>query len=227
MVAKLCSRFWLNVLPFRRNCKFKTFRCFKTKFKSHASTQGNAFTIVRGYLSTIHTYFWRRASCTTIHIIKPFLWQFFRKKTVLSKFIKILKNSKNYLNSKHRNIRFTCEKELNNSLSFFNVLITRTSNGSKTSVYHKPTFSGAYSRFNSFISEKHKVGFDFHFKILNIFNCFEFFKISFKRVSFKENIKKDAFSIKLVDSSIKTFLNETLTETLTKKLVTLTTKKKI
>ena len=46
-------------------------------------------------------------------------------------------------------------------------------------------------------------------------------------MSFKENIKKDAFSIKLVDSSIKTFLNETLTETLTKKLVTLTTKKKI
>ena len=53
-----------------------------------------------------------------------------------------LEKFKNYLNSKHRNIRFTCEKEQNNSMPFLDVLITRTSNGFKTSVYHKPRFSG-------------------------------------------------------------------------------------
>ena len=41
---------------------------------------------------------------------------------------------KKYLNFKHRNIRFTCEKEHNNSMSFLEVLITRTSNGFKTCV---------------------------------------------------------------------------------------------
>ena len=46
-----------------------------------------------------------------------------------------LEKFKNYLNSKHRNIRFTCEKEHNNSMPFLDVLITRTSNGFKTSVY--------------------------------------------------------------------------------------------
>ena len=51
------------------------------------------------------------------------------------------------LNSKHGNIRFTCEKEHNNSMPFLDVLITRTSNGFKTSVYHKPTFSEVYSNF--------------------------------------------------------------------------------
>ena len=65
---------------------------------------------------------------------------------------------KNYLNSKHRNIRFTCEEKPNNFMPFLDVLITRTSNAFETSVYHKPTFSGVYSNFNSFISKVYKVG---------------------------------------------------------------------
>ena len=50
-----------------------------------------------------------------------------------------LEKFKNYLNSKHRNIRFTSEKEHNNSMPYLDVSVTRTSNGFKTSVYHKPT----------------------------------------------------------------------------------------
>ena len=61
-----------------------------------------------------------------------------------------LKKFKNYLNSKHRNFRFACEKEQNNSMLFSDVLITRTSNSFKTSVYHKPTFSGVHLNFHSF-----------------------------------------------------------------------------
>ena len=61
-----------------------------------------------------------------------------------------LEKFKYYLNSKHINTRFTCEKEYNNSMPFLDVLITRTSNGFITSVYHKPTFSGVYS--NSTVS---------------------------------------------------------------------------
>ena len=69
-----------------------------------------------------------------------------------------LEKFKNYLNSEHRNIRFSSEKEHNNSMPVLDVLIVRTSNFQKTSVYHKPTFSGVYSNFNSFISEEYKVG---------------------------------------------------------------------
>ena len=64
----------------------------------------------------------------------------------------------NYLNSKHRNIRLTCEKEHNNSMPLLDVLITRNSNGFKASMYHKPMFNGVYSNFNSFIYEEYKVG---------------------------------------------------------------------
>ena len=68
-----------------------------------------------------------------------------------------LEKFKNHLISKHRNIRFTCEKEHNKSMPFLDVLITRTSNGFKTYVHHKPTFSGVYLNFNSFLSEEYKV----------------------------------------------------------------------
>ena len=62
-----------------------------------------------------------------------------------------LEKSTDYLNSKHKNIKFTYEKESTNSLSFLDVLISRSENGFKTSVFHKPPFSGVYSNFNSFI----------------------------------------------------------------------------
>ena len=104
-----------------------------------------------------------------------------------------LEKFKYYLNSKHRNIRFTCEKEHNNSMPFLDVLITRTSDGFKTSVYHKPAFSGVYSNFNSFISEEYKVD----LIISNVFSCFEFFKISLRSMSFKRNIEKERISYQI------------------------------
>ena len=59
-----------------------------------------------------------------------------------------------YLNFK---FRFIFEKENNNSMPFLEALITRTSNGFKTPGYGKPTFSGLYSNFNSFIYKEYKV----------------------------------------------------------------------
>ena len=64
----------------------------------------------------------------------------------------------NYLNLKHKNIKFTSEKESNNSLPFLDILISRSENGFKISVYHKSTFSRVYSNFNSFIRDEYKIG---------------------------------------------------------------------
>ena len=83
----------------------------------------------------------------------------------------ILRNSKII---KQRNIRFTCEKEHNNSVPFLDVLITRTRNGFKTSMYQKPLFSGVYSNFNSFISYEYKVGFIFAL-LIRMFRIFQDF----------------------------------------------------
>ena len=103
-----------------------------------------------------------------------------------------LEKFKNYSNSKHRNMRFTCEKEHNNSIPFIDVLITRTSNGFKTSVYRKLIFSGVYSNFNSFIFEEYKVGFIFTllfrtFSIVSDFSRFHSEVCYLKRTHFLSN----------------------------------------
>ena len=61
-----------------------------------------------------------------------------------------------YLNSKHPNIQFTHELENNGSLSFLDINITRTNGRFSTSVFHKPTSTGLFTNFNSFIPVTYK-----------------------------------------------------------------------
>ena len=68
----------------------------------------------------------------------------FRKEEHLKLFL-------NYINSCHENIKFTSEKETNNKLSFLDIEISRDKNQFITSVYHKPTFSGVFSNFDSLL----------------------------------------------------------------------------
>ena len=61
-----------------------------------------------------------------------------------------------YMNNRHKNIRFTSEEEKDNKLSFLDVLIVKENGSIKTNIYRKPTFSGVYSNFKSFIPTKYK-----------------------------------------------------------------------
>ena len=61
-------------------------------------------------------------------------------------------------NKKHENIKFTSEKEVNGSLPFSDVVISRNKEGFTITVYHKPKLSGVYSNFNSFIADEYKNG---------------------------------------------------------------------
>ena len=64
---------------------------------------------------------------------------------------------KKYINTRHKNMNFTHEIEKNNSLAFLDVLVTRE-NTFCTSLYCKPTFSGLYSNFKSFMPDSYKKG---------------------------------------------------------------------
>ena len=50
------------------------------------------------------------------------------------------------------------EYRCKNYLEFMNTTLQRSKNGFKTSVYHKPTFIGVCSNFNSFIYDQYKIG---------------------------------------------------------------------
>ena len=69
-----------------------------------------------------------------------------------------LKLSVNYMNSKHRNIKFTFETEDSNNFSFLDVKITLQIKGFVTSIFRKATFSGVFNNYDSFISDTYKLG---------------------------------------------------------------------
>ena len=62
------------------------------------------------------------------------------------------------LNSKHPNIKFTYEIEKDHCLPFLDVNIMFSNGIFSTSVYRKPTFTGLFTNFDSFIPISYKTG---------------------------------------------------------------------
>ena len=61
-----------------------------------------------------------------------------------------------YLNRQHPNISFSSELEKDDKLPFLGVEITRSNGRFSTSVYRKPTFSGLFTNFHSFVPSVYK-----------------------------------------------------------------------
>ena len=76
---------------------------------------------------------------------------------VLFKSKEHLKLFVNYMNSKHRNIKFTFQTEDSDNFSFLDVKITRQNKQFVTSVFGKATFSGVFTNYDSFISDTYKI----------------------------------------------------------------------
>ena len=60
------------------------------------------------------------------------------------------------LNSLHTLLKFTSEKEVNQSLPFLDVLVIKSTNNFTTSFYRKAAFTGEYIRWNLFGPKTHK-----------------------------------------------------------------------
>ena len=69
-----------------------------------------------------------------------------------------LKYFQDYLNSCHINMSFSMEAEKENKLSFTDVDVIREQGKFTTTIYRKPTFSGVYSDFESFLPSVYKFG---------------------------------------------------------------------
>ena len=63
----------------------------------------------------------------------------------------------NYINSQHQSIKFTCEQEKGNSLSFLDVSIVKSGDAFKTSVFRKSVETGLGLNFDSSISYSYKI----------------------------------------------------------------------
>ena len=82
------------------------------------------------------------------------------------------------------------------------MLTSRNKKGFTTTVYHKPSFSGVYSNFNSFIADEYKHGliFTLLFRIFSIFSDFSNFH---EEVNYlKDVLEKNSFPTNLVGKCI-------------------------
>jgi len=133
-----------------------------------------------------------------------------------------VKKCVNYMNDLHPNIKFTYDIEKDHTFSFLDVKITRENNHFSTSVYRKPTFSGVYTNFNSFIPNEYKCGLinTLLFRGFNICSSYE--KFHQEVVILKEFLKLNSFPERIIDYNIKKFLNNIFTP----KKVQLTAEKK-
>ena len=113
-----------------------------------------------------------------------------------------------YINSRHKKMSFTYEVENDNCLSFLDVLVTRKDNLFITSLYRKPTFSGLYMNFNSFMPDTYKKGLVKTLLHRAFMLCFDWEHFH-KEVVFLKNIfRKNMFPVFFTDRCIKEFLNK-------------------
>ena len=113
-----------------------------------------------------------------------------------------------WLNSQHPNIRFTREEESENKLAFLDIGVKSDPNGClSTSVYRKPTFSGLYMQWRSFVPKKYKRGLvnSLLHRAWRICSSFELFH---QEVLFlKDTLQKNGYPHTFLDRCIKTFLD--------------------
>ena len=113
---------------------------------------------------------------------------------------------KDYLNCKHKNIKFTSELEKDGKLPFLAMLIERNDGKIVTSIYRKPTFTGVYTHFQSFLPGVYKVGLlsTLLFRYFSICSTYQLFLLEI--VEFKKIFLKNGYPTKFIDRCVKKFL---------------------
>ena len=114
----------------------------------------------------------------------------------------------NYLNHQHPNISFTSELEKDGKLPFLDVDITRSNGKFSTSVYRKPTFTGLFTNFHSFIPLAYKRSLIscLLYRIFNLCSSYENFHTQLEVIRKLFNL--NGFPSHMFDRLVHRFLNK-------------------
>ena len=112
------------------------------------------------------------------------------------------------MNTRHKNIKFTIEKERDQKLSFLDVLITKTSNDRVTTNYKKSTDTGLLTNHLSFIPTRHKLALVKIFvdRLCKISNTWSGFHNDMEKT--KSILQKNLFPPDLIDKVVRNYLND-------------------
>ena len=119
-----------------------------------------------------------------------------------------LNEFKNYLNSKHDNINFTSDIEKDGKLPFLDMLVDRSGGQMITSIYRKPTFTGVYSHFTSFLPSKYKFGLltTLLFRYFSLSSTFELFQLEV--IKLKMIFLRNGYPYNFIDACVTKFVNK-------------------
>ena len=112
-----------------------------------------------------------------------------------------------YVNTLHPNIKFTKEDEQCNQLPFLDVLVKREADGHlSTSVYRKPTYSGLYLKWESFVPKEYKKGLVYGLisRAWKICSSYEYVHKEFSFI--KDVLMANGYPASFIEKCIQTFL---------------------
>ena len=113
-----------------------------------------------------------------------------------------------YLNTCHPNMSFSFEQESNHKLSFLDVEVSRQQGKFVTSVYRKPTFSGVYTHFDSFLPEVYKVGMIYTLAYRCFKMCSDWAKFHEELNFLKQVFLKNGYPLLFIDKCFKMVINK-------------------
>ena len=98
--------------------------------------------------------------------------------------------------------------ESNSTLPFLDISIIRKNGVFETSVYQKPTFTGLFTNFRSFIPSQYMCSLIFSLvhRLYNICSNYKNFQAQLE--SFRQILKRKSYPIRLFDSCVRTFLEK-------------------
>lgn len=111
-----------------------------------------------------------------------------------------------YFNSRHPNIRFTAENEIDGCLPFLDINIFKSNNSLHTNVYRKETFTGAYTNFSSSIPTQYKCGLisTLLYRFYTICSNWYLFHLEIKKL--KSIMLFNGYPLRFLDKCIRKFL---------------------
>ena len=113
-----------------------------------------------------------------------------------------------YLNSKHTNIRFTCEIEKDRFLAFLDINVYRGTNKFETSVHCKSTFSGVYTNYTSFIATEYKSSLITTLLYRSFTIVSDYHKLHEETVKLKSVLRQNGYPTQFLDKFISKFLDK-------------------
>ena len=113
-----------------------------------------------------------------------------------------------YINTCHPNMNFTFENEEENVLPFLDVKVSRIDSSFTTSIYRKPTFSGVYTNYASFIPDLYKLNLvsTLLFRIFTVCSSWEL--MHQEVTNLKSILRRNSYPKALTEKLIKKFFDK-------------------